>query len=204
MQIDLQVPLEIDSIIQDGQTLEFQREGNAFHVKREFRRQTKSPVTAASEENRLFTITEIHRSPVHPPWGGGFIFTKDSLGRPWMSVACEGTGASVWYPCKDYLGDEPDSGATLTIIAPDSLVAVGNGRLIKKSIVTKGMTAWTWAVVNPINNYNIIPYIGKYVNWHNTYYGQKGNLDCNFWVLDYDLQKAKKHFNGSGFHAELF
>src|ERR1700693_257080 len=57
------------------------------------------------------------------------------------------------------------------------------------------MTSWTWAVVNPINNYDIIPYIGKYVNWRSTFYGQKGNLDCSFWVLDYNLQKAKKHFS---------
>ena len=71
---------------------------------------------------------------VHPPWGGGFIFTKDSLGRPWMSVACEGTGASVWYPCKDYLGDEPDSGARLTMIVPDSLVAIGNGHLMNRTV----------------------------------------------------------------------
>ncbi len=193
MQIDLQVPLEIDSILQDGHLLKFQRDGNAFHVKVNFDVKQKPCYSCPKK-----MIVYYHGYPeiaVRPPWGGGFIFAKDSLGRPWMSVACEGTGASVWYPCKDYLGDEPDSGATLTIIAPDSLVAVGNGRLIKKINVAKGMTAWTWAVVNPINNYNIIPYIGKYVNWRNTFYGQKGNLDCSFWVLDYDLQKAKKHFS---------
>ena len=26
----------------------------------------------------------------------------------------------------------------------------------------------TWEVKNPINNYNIIPYIGKYVTWTDT------------------------------------
>ncbi len=113
-----------------------------------------------------------------PPWDGGWIFTKDSLGRPWMSVACEGTGASIWYPCKDYLGDEPDSGAALSITVPDSLVAIGNGRLKEKIQNGDGSTAWTWVVKNPINNYNIIPYIGKYVNWQQTYDGEKGNLDC--------------------------
>jgi aminopeptidase N len=102
----------------------------------------------------------------------------------------------VWYPCKDYLGDEPDSGASLTIIAPDSLVAVGNGRLTNKFPATKGKTGWTWVVKNPINNYNIIPYIGKYLNFKRTYYGQKGNLDCSYWVLDYELQLARVHFNG--------
>jgi aminopeptidase N len=197
IQIDLQEPLLIDSIIQDDQELEFKREGNVFHVKTLNGTSNKKN----QSESCTYCVKQLtvyyHGYPqiaVRPPWGGGFIFTRDSLGRPWMSVACEGTGASVWYPCKDYLGDEPDSGAILTITAPDSLVAVANGRLIKKSSSIKGMTSWRWAVVNPINNYDIIPYIGKYVNWHSTFYGQKGNLDCNFWVLDYDLQKAKKHF----------
>ncbi len=197
MQIDLQVPLEIDSIIQYGGKLAFTREGNVFHV--EIWNDANSRILKSENCRpcrRQLTIY-YHGNPqiaVRPPWGGGFIFTKDSLGRPWMSVACEGTGASVWYPCKDYLGDEPDSGASLTMIVPDGLVAVANGRLIKKNVVSKGMTSWTWAVVNPINNYDIIPYIGKYVNWRTTFYGQKGNLDCSFWVLDYDLQKARKHF----------
>jgi aminopeptidase N len=193
LQIDLQIPLEIDSVIQDGKNLEFQREGNAFHVL--VRANGENGKECANCPKKLTVY--YHGNPqiaIHPPWGGGFIFEKDSLGRPWMTVACEGTGASVWYPCKDYLGDEPDSGATLTIIAPDSLVAIGNGRLIRKIKPAKGLTSWTWAVVNPINNYDIIPYIGKYSYFAHTFYGQKGNLDCYFWVLDYDLQKAKKHF----------
>jgi aminopeptidase N len=193
MQIDLQEPLEIDSIIDQGKVVTFKREGNAFHVFVDHHDTDKGYCTHCARKLSVY----YHGNPqiaVKPPWGGGFIFSKDSLGRPWISVACEGTGASVWYPCKDYLGDEPDSGATLTIVVPDSLVAVANGRLMKKMKKSAGLTSWTWAVVNPINNYNIIPYIGKYVNWHKTFYGQKGNLDCNYWVLDYDLSKAKKHF----------
>jgi aminopeptidase N len=198
IQIDLQEPLEIDSIVQDGQQLAFKREGNVFHVR---------TLTGQSSANRLQEICSTcvrkltvyyHGFPkiaVRPPWDGGFIFTKDSLGRPWMSVTCEGTGASVWYPCKDYLGDEPDSGASLTMIVPDTLVAVGNGRLFRKYPAGNRMTGWTWRVVNPINNYDIIPYIGKYVNWRKNFYGQKGTLDCSFWVLDYDLKKAMKHFS---------
>jgi len=194
IQIDLQVPLGIDSILQDGHPLKFQRDGNAFHVQTPDPGRPKKSCIACTRKLTVY----YHGNPqiaVRPPWdAGGFIFTKDSLGRPWMSVACEGTGASVWYPCKDYLGDEPDSGAMLTMIVPDSLVAIGNGRLVRKFPAGKGLMGWTWAVVNPINNYNIIPYIGKYVNWHKNFYGQKGNLDCSFWVLDYDLKKALKHF----------
>jgi aminopeptidase N len=192
MQIDLQVPLEIDSIIQNNKKLPFTREGNVFHV-----RVGDPALPASCVPSRKKLTVYYHGKPhiaVHPPWDGGFVFTKDTLGRPWMTVASEGIGASIWFPCKDYLGDEPDSGISLTITVPDSLVAVGNGRLIRKVIHSKGMTSWTWAVLNPINNYDIIPYIGKYVNWTTRYYGAKGNLDCSFWMLDIDVQKAKKHF----------
>lgn len=192
MQIDLQVPLEIDSIVQEGKSLQFQREGNVFHVS--VNRQDAGNICVHCI--RRLTVY-YHGNPQlaqRPPWDGGFIFTQDKLGRPWMTVACEGTGASVWYPCKDWLGDEPDSGAILTMVVPDSLVAIGNGRLVRKVIGANRLATWTWAVTNPINNYNIIPYIGKYVNWKQNYYGQKGTLDCSFWVLDYDLQKAKQHF----------
>jgi aminopeptidase N len=155
MQIDLQVPLEIDSIVQDGRKLVFVRDGNAFHV--EFNKDpAKKPCFNCSRKLTVY----YHGHPQiakHAPWDGGFVFTKDSLGRPWISVACEGTGASVWYPCKDYLGDEPDSGASLTMVVADSLIAIGNGRLTNKVNGGKGKTTWTWVVTNPINNYNIIP-----------------------------------------------
>ena len=123
-----------------------------------------------------------------------------------MSVACQGTGASVWYPCKDHQSDEPDSGATLTMTVPDTLVAVGNGRLQNNKIATviRKTTGYHWAVVNPINNYNIIPYIGKYVTWHEDYHGEKGKLDCDYWVLDYNLEKAQEPiYTGTFKHAEM-
>src|SRR4029453_15043842 len=90
--------------------------------------------------------------------------------------------------------DEPDSGASLSITVPDTLTAVGNGRLKEKKINADGTATFTWTVVNPINNYNIIPYIGKYVTWHEGYIGEKRKLDLDYWVLDYDLEKAKQQF----------
>src|SRR5690606_39457649 len=68
-------------------------------------------------------------------------------------------GASVWYPCKDHQSDEPDEGATLTMIVPDTLQAVGNGRLVNRTDHHNGTMSYTWEVINPINNYCIIPYI---------------------------------------------
>lgn len=111
-----------------------------------------------------------------------------------MSVACQGLGASVWFPCKDHQSDEPDQGASITMIVPDTLVAVSNGRLTGTSNPAPGLKAFTWDVKNPINNYNIIPYIGKYVNWSEIYSGESGELTLDYWVLDYELEKAKEQF----------
>ncbi|MBS1948150.1 MAG: M1 family metallopeptidase [Bacteroidetes bacterium] len=188
MQIDLQEPLEIQQIEWRERNLNFQREGNVFHVK------FSSELHIGDVEKIKIIYGGSPRIAARPPWDGGWIFTTDKLGRPWMSVACQGLGASVWYPCKDYQGDEPDSGASLTITVPDTLVAVGNGRLKEKKPNSDGTTTFKWEVANPINNYNIIPYIGKYVTWHEDYMGEKGKLDCDYWVLDYDLEKAKEQF----------
>jgi len=189
MQIDLQEPMTIRGIHWNNRELKYEREGNVFHL--EF------PVllAAGTTESIGIDFEGKPRIAVRPPWDGGWIFTKDELGRPWMSVACQGLGASVWYPCKDHQSDEPDNGASLKITVPDTLVAVGNGRLKLKKQNEDGTMSYSWEVIDPINNYNIIPYIGKYVNWHENYQGEKGKLDCDFWVIDYDLEKAKKQFS---------
>ncbi|MFI5124174.1 MAG: M1 family metallopeptidase [Chitinophagales bacterium] len=195
MQIDLQQPLEIDSIIQNNRKLFYTREENVFHVYVGDSVNKKKRCISCPLEITIYYHGHPHIA-AKPPWDGGWVFAKDSLGRPWMSVACEGAGASIWYPCKDYLGDEPDSGAVLSITAPDSLVAIGNGRLKETVQNGDGSKTWKWEVKNPINNYDIIPYIGKYAGWHSVYAGEKGNLDCDFQVLDYQLPEAKKHFSG--------
>lgn len=199
LQIDLQQPLIVDSIITE-QT-EYTKQSSVKKIQRHsFTRNDNIAIVQLQEQvakGKLSAITVYYhgkpREAVRPPWDGGWIWKKDAKGRPWMSVACQGLGASVWYPCKDHQSDEPENGASLTMIVPDTLVAVGNGRLQQKSIAG-GLATYTWAVTNPINNYNIIPYIGYYVTWGEKYTGEKGNLDLDYWVLDYDLEKAKHQF----------
>jgi aminopeptidase N len=188
MQIDLQEPMLIDSVLfgNSRRSLRFEREGNAWHV--QVPKQVK-----ASENTVTVYFHGKPREAVNAPWDGGWIWRKDSLGNPWMSVACQGLGASVWYPCKDHQADEPDQGASLSLTVPDSLSAISNGRLAGKTS-SNGTTTWQWQVVNPINNYNIVPYIGKYNHFSDTLHGEKGVLDLNFWVLDYNTDRAKKQF----------
>lgn len=194
LQLDLQEPMIIDEVNiismvaknSNMRNLAVKHEGNAWFV-------TMPSFPVQSEQTLEVVFHGKPREAVRAPWDGGWIWGKDKQGRPWMTVACQGLGASVWYPCKDHQSDEPDNGASMSITVPDTLVAVGNGRLESKT-TDNGTATYTWQVKNPINNYNIIPYIGKYVTWHEDFAGEKGKLDCDYWVLDYDLEKAKKQF----------
>ncbi|WEK35076.1 MAG: M1 family metallopeptidase [Candidatus Pseudobacter hemicellulosilyticus] len=188
MQIDLQEPMQLLAAEYKGQSLPLKRDGNIYLL------QFPQELSTGSRHSLLLRYSGKPREAVNPPWDGGWIWRTDKQGSPWMSVACQHLGASVWYPCKDHQSDEPDSGATLSITVPDTLVAVGNGRLSQQVTNGNGTTTWTWTVRNPINNYNIIPYIGKYVHWGEVYPGEKGPLDCNYWVLDYNLEKARHQF----------
>lgn len=187
MQIDLQQPMKISRAYTNGKPLSFTREGNVYYI--------NFPQLLVQDSLQSITLVFMGspKIAIRPPWEGGWIFTKDSLGRPWMTVACQGLGASAWYPCKDHQSDEPDS-AFINIAVPDTLVAVANGRFMGKQSFSPGLMTYRWAVSNPINNYNIVPYIGKYISWSESYSGEKGKLDCEYWVLDYNLAKAKKQF----------
>ena len=187
LQIDLQDPMMISAVKLNGKKIsDFKRDGNVYFIN------VGKNIKNTSNQLEL----EYNGNPrvaVKAPWDGGWIFTKDEKGRDWMSVAVQGLGASAWFPNKDYLGDEPDNGMELEIIAPKDLVGVGNGRLVSKK-EKNGKTTSTWKVVNPINNYNIIPYIGHYVNFKDTFEGEKGKLDLDYYVLDYNTDKAKSQF----------
>jgi aminopeptidase N len=192
MQVDMQEPMIIDSIISSGRSLKLTREINVYWAELRDTGAMYKIKPGPAEITVYFHGKP--REAIRAPWDGGWIWKKDKQGNPWMSVACQGLGASVWYPCKDSQSDEPDEGAILRIIVPDSLMAVGNGRMTEKKTLTNGLSQYSWEVKNPINNYNIIPYIGKYSHFSEIFNGEKGKLDMDYWVLDYNLDKAKKHF----------
>ena len=183
LQIDLFENMKIDSILFRGKKLKFNREFNAVFVEFEkaIKKNKKRTLEVYYSGNPIIAKT--------PPWDGGFIFTKDQNGKDWVSVAVQGTGASLWYPNKDHLSDEPEE-VEIHIAAPKDLVAVSNGRLMGKEELDKNYTQWNWKVVNPINNYNIILNIGDYVNFSD----QFQDLDLEYYVLSYNLEKAKKSF----------
>lgn len=186
-QIDLQQPMQYSMSASDEKLYSTRRDGDFIFIeaKKNFRK----------GETLSFTI-QYSGNPkvaVQAPWDGGWVFEKDQSGNPWMSSATEGIGTSVWLPTKDIWSDEPDLGIRMTIITPKGLTGVGNGRLVAKTSANN-KDFFTWEVKNPINGYSIIPNIGKYVNFKDSFNGEKGKLDLDYWVIEGNVEKAKKQF----------
>jgi aminopeptidase N len=187
MQIDLQTPLEIDSVLQEGRRLSYRRDGNAFFV----------TLSAKQPKGAVRAVTVYyHGRPtvaVKPPWDGGLIWAHDADGRVWISTACQGRGASVWWPTKDTQADEPDS-QRVAITAPDSLEVVSNGRLRGMTKESDGWATWEWFVTSPINNYDVAAYVGRYARFTDTYAGEGGLLTLDFRPLEGHLEAARQQW----------
>jgi aminopeptidase N len=187
LQIDLMTPLEIDSVVQDARKLAFRRDGNAFFV--------TMPSALRAGDRKTATVYYRGRPQIakNPPWQGGFSWSKDSLGRPWVVTTDQGMGASVWWPNKDTQADEPDS-QRVALTLPDPLINVSNGRLRSTKKNGDGTTTYEWFVVNPINNYAIAVAAGNYAHYSETYDGLKGKLSMDYWPLDYNVENAKRQW----------
>ena len=187
MQIDLMEPLVVDSMVQDGKTLQFRREGAAYFA----------TLSALQRARQLKTVrVYYHGHPQiakNPPWQGGFSWQADSLGRPWTVTTDQGMGASAWWPNKDTQADEPDS-QRVALTLPDPMIDVSNGRLRSTTPHPNGTTTYEWFAKNPINNYAIAVAAGRYAHYSDVYDGLKGKLTMDFWPLDYDVENAKRQW----------
>ena len=184
IQLDLFENMHIDSILLNTKKLDYKREFDAVFI------DFPTALPKDSEQKLHFCYSGNPVIAKHAPWDGGFIFSKDSNGKDFIAVAVQGTGASLWYPCKDSQTDEPDLGATVKIAVPNGLMDVSNGRLIGSEDLKNGYTRWDWEVKNPINNYDITLNIGDYIHFGETYKG----LDTDFYALRENEAKAKKQF----------
>lgn len=197
LQIDLQSPLSITKVVYHGTPLSWTSIGPAHFI------DLGSNATVNSADSiTIYYEGEPHKAK-RAPWDGGLVWSKDKSGNDFIATACQGLGASIWWPCKDHMYDEPENGMLITIDVPSNLTAVSNGRLIevKKS---KKRAVYTWQVVNPINNYGVNMNIGNYVNFSETFEGEKGPLDMSYWVLEENLDKAKEHFKQAPMMMKAF
>jgi aminopeptidase N len=187
IQIDLFRNWIVDSIIQNQKPLSYTRDSNAIFI------QVNSLEEKRIDELKIY----YHGQPkeaINPPWDGGAVWKKDSLGNHWSGMSCEGIGASLWWPCKDHLSDEPDS-MRLTYHVPHPYMAIGNGHIVKSTLREGGLNTFEWQVSYPINNYNVTFNIAQYTHFHNTYFYKNGKkLDLDYYVLPYNKFKAVMHF----------
>ncbi|QHV96057.1 M1 family metallopeptidase [Spirosoma endbachense] len=192
MQIDLFANMAIKSIQQNGKSLAYTRDGNAIFIT------TNDTQPAGQIRELTITYSGSPKIALNPPWGGGFVWRTDTTtakSPDWITVACEGTGASLWWPNKDHLSDEPDS-MRIRCRVPAGLTCVSNGKLISQQPTQDGhQTEWTWFVHYPINNYNVTLNITDYAHIADTYTARDGQkLALDYYVLPGNVQKAKIHF----------
>lgn len=197
MQIDLQSPLTISSVIQDGDTLNFTKNGDAWYIQ----------LQKSQNVGETHSLTVRYGGKPHvannAPWDGGVVWKKDKNGLDFMATACQGIGASIWWPCKDHVYDEPDSMA-ISLTVPSHLVGVSNGRLRKVTVNTNNTKTFDWAVTSPINNYGVNASVADYVHFGEVYQGVKGPLDCDYYVLRENLEKAQNQFTQVANMLEAF
>ncbi|WP_421945082.1 M1 family metallopeptidase [Pedobacter sp.] len=188
LQFDLFSNLKVEKVVFNGADLNFTREYDAVFV--------TFPKTIKKGSKEKFTVfySGNPRVAKNAPWDGGFIFKKDSEGNPFVSVACQGLGASVWWPNKDHQSDEVDS-MKISISVPKDLQEISNGRLLNTVDKPDGYKQYNWLVSNPINNYDVTFYIGKYAHWTDTFDGENGKLSIDYWALKADNAKARTHWD---------
>lgn len=183
MQVDLFENMKVDSIIYKGQKLDYTREYNAVFV------ELQPELPAEAVDSIQFFYSGHPTVARNAPWDGGFVFEEDAEGNPWIGVAVQGTGASLWYPNKDHQSDEPEE-VLIEVAVPEGLMNVSNGRFLGKIPLEDDYNLWRWKVESPINNYNVILNIGNYVHFSDKY----KDLDLDYYVLPYNLEKAKEQF----------
>ncbi len=186
IQIDLAQNMQVDSILMAGNSLPFGREHRAIytHLNQEL-------VPNHHYKLKVF----FHGQPIqaqNAPWDGGFVWEKDENGNPWLGVACQGDGASYWWPNKDHLSDEPDS-ILVTCTYPSDLFFVGNGNLEKDTTVGNSRTT-TWKTNHTINNYNVTLNIADYIHFSDKYIRENDSLSLDYYVLRYNRSKAEEQF----------
>ncbi|AFU70271.1 aminopeptidase N, peptidase M1 family [Psychroflexus torquis ATCC 700755] len=183
IQLDLFQNMKIDSVIFESKSLNYEREFNAVFINFD------KSLQKNSVQNLKFYYSGYPKVAKNAPWDGGFVFSKDSNDKPFIGVAVQGTGASLWYPNKDHQSDEPES-VDIKVSVPNGLMNVSNGRLIAETAIEDGYTQWHWRVEHPINNYNITLNIADYVHFKDQY----NELSLDYYVLKENLDKAKQQF----------
>lgn len=166
---------------------------NWIHQKGKIWIEFSNPIKVKESISLKINYSGSPRTAKRPPWDDGFIWTKTKDNYDWVTLTCQGGGADIWFSCKDHPSDEPDS-ASVKFTVPSDLVCISSGRLISKTINQNGTTTWHWFSSTPINNYNVMLYLGPFVPIEYDYISLTGEkIPFTVWVLPESFEKAKEH-----------
>lgn len=183
--LDLVYLLKIEKVKANDKPVNFQ------HVKDKIYITATSPFQAGKQKITIFYGGEPPVA-VKPPWFGGFTWTKDRSGNPWVAINCQKEGGRLYFPCKDHPSDEPNEGVDLLITVPASLVVAGPGLLMDVK-TKKEKKTFHWKTNYTISNYCILFNIGKYEVISKDYKTIDGNIvPIQYYVLQEDTAQAKK------------
>lgn len=199
LQIELQAPLILNKVTQNGHTLAVTQKGYSYFIN------SLPNAEIGKEYEIVMHFSGIPQEAIRAPWDGGITWSKDSNGLDFIASSCQGLGASIWWPNKDHAYDEPNNGVLISVEVPEHLFNVSNGRLINIEHNIKAKTkTFHWKVTHPINNYGVNINIGDYVNFNEVHQGENGLLDMNYYVLRENLTKAKHQFKEAKRTIEAF
>lgn len=190
MQIDLQEPMQIQSVFYKNEKLNFNQVHNSYFI--------SFPEEIQFEKDQVASIkVSFYGHPKEaetPPWDGGLVWRLDDSGDHFSATAVQGVGASTWWPTKEHSYDKPDEGVDLYYTTANNYSVIGNGRLIEMKNNQNGTYTWHWKVSQPISNYNISFNLGKYSIIEDTYQGLNGDLDLTYFPLSVNKELAQTHF----------
>jgi aminopeptidase N len=187
MQVDLFSNMRIEKITFHDQPLSFTREYNAVFVR----------LPQKLEQGTSHEITVAYSGKPQKPDGaslaGGVFWLQDKEGNEWIETVTQGSGASLWWPCKDHLSDKPDS-MQIRVTVPRGLTDISNGKLRKKSELPNGQTQFDWYVGYPITTYCVAMNIGRYVQLTDRLARDGDTLQLYYYSKPYDVKLGKSLF----------
>jgi aminopeptidase N len=187
MQVDLFANMKINKILFHDRELNYTREADAVFIKYPtlIKQGTIEEIKIFYEGNPQ--LLNLNNS------SSGLIWYQDKNGKPWIETVSQGSGASVWWPCKDHLSDKADS-MRISVTIPKGLTEISNGKLLSRKELPDNYTKFDWFVSYPMNNYNAVVYIGDYTQFSDQYINNNDTLQINYYTLSYTKEKAKDFF----------
>lgn len=197
--LDLDTPLTVESVaLSNGKDLKFERTEKQILI----------DLAAMQKAGKTIEIRVAYsgkpRTAPHPPWVGGFVWSKTKSGEPWLATAVQMDGSDLWFPVKDHPSDKADTTA-LHFTVPENLVAASNGRLQSVVDNKNGTKTYNWFISQPISNYNIALNVAPYRVIEDSMKSVTGEtIPIAFYVLPENYEKGQDLVNKTKDYVRFF